>query len=371
MINIGLTVSIGSENESFFENGIKQNIIILRDVLLKTGKVKNVYYVNIGSQKDLSKSPWKQYEKWIIDMPTALNNVNLLISAGVFLDGKTVDLAKKKNIKVVVHLMGNEYYVFNERSLFKNEDNSFISKVAGYDAVWISPHLYETNKDLWEVLTETKAYVAPYIWSPEFLEQQAMTTYNPSGNVKKRISIMESNLTLVKTSIFPMIISEKLYNKYPDDIQNVMVVGSEHLAKKKSFVKFAGSLNIYKAGKMTFEKRYRTAFVLPKFTDIVLSHQRDCGLNYLYFDAAWYGYPLVHNSSYVKELGWYYGDFAGDDAVEQLHEVITNIDNSEESRLEYMKKSREYISQYLPGHERNVQGYRDLLDKFLFFSFKL
>jgi hypothetical protein len=366
MINIGITVNIIKPTESFFSNGITQNVITLRTLLLKTGIVDNVYYVNIGQQKDLSQSPWKQYEAYIIDVQDCFDKINLLISAGAFLNGKLLEQAKNKNIKMVVHLMGNEYYLFNERILFGNEKNGYIRKNLGYDAVWISPHLYETNKDLWEVMTEVPAYVAPYIWSPQFINPN-MQLYKPSDNVKKRINVMESNLTMVKTSTFPMIVLEKLYNKYPNDIERSMIFGAQHLVKNYTFNSFASSLNICKAAKISFENRYAITTILNKHTDIVLSHQRDCELNYLYFDAAWFGYPVVHNSSFVKELGWYYGTFEADKAVELLHDIVMTFDKSQQKREEYLIKSREFISQYLPEHERNVEGYKALLEK-LFFS---
>ncbi len=366
-INIGITVNITDPNDHFFANGIKQNTIILRDSLLRTGIVDNVYYVNMGVQIDYYNSTWKEYAPYIIDFDTALQKVNLLISVGAFIAGNYLDAAHKKNIKLITHVMGNEYYLLNERSLFRDDNHSFVRKTPHYDAIWISPHLYETNKDLWEVMCEAPTYVAPYIWSPKFLmdsirKQGFAETYKPT-NKPKRISVLESNVTMVKTCIYPIIIAEKLYKKYPDVIDVVRVFNATDVIKKRDFLKFVSDLRIHRANKLFFENRYSISWLLSNHTDIVLSHQRDCELNYLYFDAAWLGYPVVHNSSYVKDLGWYYGAFEADQAVEHINEIATRFDQSEEYRQEYLIKSRKLISQYLPENERNVDGYRQLLEQ--------
>ena len=376
-INIGIGVTIDGPGDNFFVNGIKQNCIILRDTLIKTGIVDNVYYVNFGKEIDYANSTWKEYLEHIISPKDALNCVNVLISAGTFVSGEYLEAAHSKGIKLVTHVMGNEYYLLSERSLFRNDNNSFVKKTPHYSAVWISPHLHETNKNLWEVITEAPVYIAPYIWSPQFLMQYVTElkkqgyndVYIPNNNPSKRIGVFESNINIVKTCIFPIIIGEKLYTNYSNDIDIFRVFNSNELVKNKDFVRYIHDLRIHKNSKLFFESRYPIANVLLKHTDIVLSHQRDCGLNYLYFDAAWLGYPVVHNSKFVKELGWYYGDFEADEAVAHLHNIISTFDHSEQLRKEYLQKSREYISKFLPEHERNVSGYRTLIER-LMFSFK-
>ena len=75
-----------------------------------------------------------------------------------------------------------------------------------------------------------------------------------------------------------------------------------------------------------------------QYTDIVLSHQTGNALNYLYLDAAWLGYPVLHNSDMMKNIGFYYLKNDVDSAVEQLANIIENFDKTHE---EYLKKSLE------------------------------
>ena len=369
-INVAITINITDESESFFTNGIKQNAIILRDCLVKAPMVNECYYMNFGKQKDLSKSPWKEYEPWIIhDFKEALEKIHLYINVNIFMNEPEINAAREKGAKVINHVMGNEYYGFLENVLFKTDHPSIIRKIKGLDASWISPHLYENNKALFEVLYDAPAYVGPYIWSHRFLDHHVEElkkkgyagVYQPSGEPQKRISTFEPNIGMNKTAIFPMIIAEKFYEKYPNEVQKFSMFGTAHVKDKKPFLKFALDLHVNRAKKMFFEARYPIAWALMKHTDILLSHQQDCDLNYLYFDAAWLGFPVVHNAALIPELGWYYPRFDDEKAVKQLHEVITVFDKVPGYREEYLKNSREYISKFLPEHERNVKGYNDLI----------
>lgn len=369
-INVAITINITDESESFFTNGIKQNAIILRDCLVKAPMVNECYYMNFGKQKDLSKSPWKEYEPWIIhDFKEALEKIHLYINVNIFMNEPEINAAREKGAKVINHVMGNEYYGFLENVLFKTDHPSIIRKIKGLDASWISPHLYENNKALFEVLYDAPAYVGPYIWSHRFLDHHVEElkkkgyagVYQPSGEPQKRISTFEPNIGMNKTAIFPMIIAEKFYEKYPNEVQKFSMFGTAHVKDKKPFLKFALDLHVNRAKKMFFEARYPIAWALMKHTDILLSHQQDCDLNYLYFDAAWLGFPVVHNAAMIPELGWYYPRFDDEKAVKQLHEVITVFDKVPGYREEYLKNSREYISKFLPEHERNVKGYNDLI----------
>lgn len=369
-INVAITINITDETESFFTNGIKQNAIILRDCLVKAPMVNECYYMNFGKQKDLSKSPWKEYEPWIIhDFKEALEKIHLYINVNIFMNEPEINAAREKGAKVINHVMGNEYYGFLENVLFKTDHPSIIRKIKGLDASWISPHLYENNKALFEVLYDAPAYVGPYIWSHRFLDHHVEElkkkgyagVYQPSGETQKRISTFEPNIGMNKTAIFPMIIAEKFYEKYPNEVQKFSMFGTAHVKDKKPFLKFALDLHVNRAKKMFFEARYPIAWALMKHTDILLSHQQDCDLNYLYFDAAWLGFPVVHNAAMIPELGWYYSRFDDEKAVKHLHEVITVFDKVPGYREEYLKNSREYISKFLPEHERNVKGYNDLI----------
>lgn len=365
-ISIGISVHISSPTENLFTNGIRQNAIILRDTLKLIDFVEEVYYINLGKQKDYSQSPWQKYNDCIIEFEEALETVHVIIESCATVSEDRMPQAKERDIKIVSQVLGNEYYSFCEALLFKELPGSIISKSPGRNATWISPMLYETNKHLFESIYNAPSHVAPYIWSPQFIQEhvdqlgEKIPYRSKSG--PKRISTFEPNLSLVKTSVFPMVILEKLHIKRPDVFERASVFCTDKIKDKKVFVKYASSLDIYKDKKMSFESRFPIVWSMVEHTDIVLSHQQDNGMNYLYFDAAWLGWPLVHNSHFFKNLGWYYSGFDADEAVEMLVKAAEWFDGDKEKEAYYLRHSRNVISEYLPQHPRNVDGYQRLLE---------
>ena len=92
---------------------------------------------------------------------------------------------------------------------------------------------------------------------------------------------------------------------------------------------------------------------LSRYTDIVLAHQWENGLNYAYNDALYGGYPFVHNSTLLpKGVGYYYEGFDAFHGADVLLNVIDNHDKHHEELCEKSQwifgfsitdKSKEYL----------------------------
>lgn len=369
-INIGIAIAIHTPTESFFENGIRQNAILLKETFEEIEFVDRVYFVNFGEQKDLSKSPWKEFEESIIDFSASLEKLQLLATVCQFVSGDYAKAYKNRGIKLVRHTLGNQFYIFTEQVLFREADSTVIHKQAGYDSVWISPHLYETNKDLFEALHETPAHVGPYVWSPRFLEHHVSSLEKEGKQADfsprkgpQRVSVMEPNINIVKSSIFPIVALEKFHAKHPELLDRASIFCANGIKQKKNFIQFAASLNIHRDKKVSFESRYPVVSTLARHTDILLAHQWECSMNYLYLDASWLGYPVVHNSEEMQEFGWYYPRFDGEAAVEALSQAAQHFDGDADRASAYRAQMRERAQKYLPKHERNVEGYKKLIEK--------
>lgn len=366
-IRIGITVDISKPSESLFTNGLKQNAITFLETFSACKNVEKAYFVNLGSQKDLSQSPWKAYEDNIIDFQTALDTLDVVVTVAVSFTQNMREALGRKGIKIVKDVLGPEYHLLTESVIFGKDAHSSFSKRTHHSAVWLSPHVFGANKDLFEVLCDAKAYVAPFVWSPKFLESHVESYKKEHGGTgfysprekEKYVGTFEPNINVVKTCITPILTCEKFYRKAPDLLAKASMFGAIEIKSSKTLTEFVGSTEIYKAKKIFFESRYPIAWSLLKHTDIVLSHQRDLALNYLYFDAAWLGFPVVHNAHFVKDLGYYYEGFDAEAAADQLVEVAKNFDSVYQ---DYLPRSREFISKFLPTAEANVRGYEELIE---------
>jgi hypothetical protein len=361
MYRIGVSLTLTGSFPSLFSNGIYQNGLTMFELLKLCKNVTEVYIVCFEKLEYLPPQ-LEKYREYIITFDQCLDKIDVFLVLTSGIGNVTSSILKSKNIKIVFQIMGTEYHVFNEYICF-NTNLVNVYKKNPIDAVWISPHIYKPNKDFLEIVYDTKALIAPYVWSPYFLEESLKMIgkyeYTPTYKNSKKISTFEPNLNYVKTSLTPTIIAEKMHMKYPDLIEKVSMFCSDKLYERPHFVEFITDKTIYQNKKLFFERRFPIVFSLFEHTDIVLAHQRDLEYNYLYFDAAWLGFPLVHNSDSLKDLGYYYPDFDAEKATDVLKYVCENFDNEYK---EYLTKSREYISKFLYNNQENIDGYTKLID---------
>ena len=373
-INIGITLQVEDyKTSSFFSNGIKQNIITLREVFENCKNVNKSYIINTSSKfSAIAGTHWEKYAEYIITKEEAKKKCDLIVEAHGSLLIDEYKKYKKLGKKIVKQVLGAELAMFNERVLFNIPAGGIYKKNNDVDATWISPHFYERDKHFFECLYECNVLEAPYIWDSRFInmhieslkknKQNFTGTYAPNGNLKKRISTMEANLSVVKTCITPIIIAELLERKYPEVLEFFSIFGGEKIKNKPDMIDFVLNFEVNKNKKCFFESRYPVVWTLFNHTDIVLSHQNQNELNYLYLDAAWLGFPVVHNSPMMRELGWYYPDNNADVAIEHIKYIAENFDTIDYVDEKYLKKSRQFAERYFPSNIQNIKEYERLIE---------
>jgi Protein of unknown function (DUF2827) len=71
-------------------------------------------------------------------------------------------------------------------------------------------------------------------------------------------------------------------------------------------VHFSNQLDIVSHGIATFAGRYAAYEFMAAYGDAVVSHARENGQNYLYYELLCGGYPLIHNSPFLGTAGYFY-----------------------------------------------------------------
>lgn len=371
-IRIGITINISNPKESIFSNGIRQNIIILRELFEKCNNVEKAYIVNVTDVKidPNSDSPLAAYANHIIQLKEIEGKCDLLVVCHGSLLPEEYSKFASSGIRIVKLALGAQQSIFTETVLFKPNEQAFgiYTRNKHVKNIWISPHFYDNEKYFHETLFDCEVLKAPYVWDPRFIEAHAKiqsTTeninclYKPSGEKTKRIGTFEPNINYVKNSIVPIIISEKFYRKHPELLKFSYIYNTKELRTKKDFVQFCKDLDSHKNGKLFFQDSFAILHALPRFVDILLSHQDGCALNYLYLDAAWFGYPVVHNSHFMKDLGWYYPEYNVDMAVEHIKNISESFDSNYQ---EYLFKSRKYAEKYFITNKKNIKGFETLIE---------
>ena len=356
--NIGITLKLPDISNTF-TNGIWQNSITMFNLLKMCKNVNDVYIITDNVQ--VIPKEFEYLKNNIISFETSIQLIDVLVMSALKLDESNIKILRDNGIKVVCQILGSSYHILNENIVFGAHDNNTSYNNIEIDQVWISPHLYKLNKDFAEIIYNSEAKICPYVWSPFFINETCKMInkdiYKPNNKYKKRISVFEPNINYVKSCLKPIIFSEKFFRKYSDYLDKINIFCSEELNSRNSFINFVSGLTLQKNYKLFFEKRYPIVYSLFEHTDIVFTHQSELEYNYLYFDVAWLGYPLLHNSESLKELGYYY--YNCDTAIERLKYICENFDNE---HAEYILKSRNYISKFLYDNPDNIKEYEKLID---------
>jgi hypothetical protein len=98
--------------------------------------------------------------------------------------------------------------------------------------------------------------------------------------------------------------------------------------------------------------------MLSQHADIMICHQLLNPLNYIYLDAAFMGYPVIHNAPMCKDIGYYYEGSDTIEASKQLNWILENHDNNME---EYSQKNSKGLWRYSVKNMELVKLYDDLI----------
>jgi hypothetical protein len=363
-LRIGITIGLQHAAETLWNNGIKQNAVFLAEALRHCPNVQSVVLVNTTHVPITDQLPW-DLKRWpTVTFDDAKDNVDVLIELGGQIDPMATDYLKQRGARLVSYCCGFEYVHAMESVIFNKPsfgEHLFVNQ--RYDDIWMIPQVANISQAYFEVLRRQTAQVAPFIWSPVFLN--ARTAHLPnSGEYQphdgpKRLSVMEPNINVVKFCLYPAMIAELAFRERPEAIKLLQVTNSQHLATGcKEFISLMNQLDIVRQHKAVFFGRHETPVFLAENTDIVVSHQWENPLNYFYLEVCWQGYPLVHNATLCTDLGYYY---EANDVSQGARRVIEVIDQHDGNYLSYKKTQRAGIERFLPGNQAMTEAYTDML----------
>jgi hypothetical protein len=370
---VGITVGIGAVDESIWVNGIKLNAAMLCLAINKIGKYK-AYVVDTSNKvEDI-----KQIKFWdtniipTVSITSIAKDLDVLIQLGTSLHADVIKaLNLKKNVKIVRYQCGNNYVLEMERIIFKDPNEVGSTWIAPADQVWYVPQQGKHNHDYYSITTRTdQVFPVPFVWDPIFIERDKQAIENNSNSKvdyqvtgkPKRLTSFEPNMNVVKFSM-PLILATEHAFRIGAEFNKLTICSGDNMFKSKYFLECLRTLDLYKNQKIQYLGRYPITRYLTSDVDIVLSHQWDNPLNYLYLDVLYFNYPLIHNADMVQDAGYYFKDFDMKNAGELIKHVIENHDSNLE---EYKERNKPILERYT----KENQGLLDLYDKLLENLFK-
>jgi hypothetical protein len=234
-----------------------------------------------------------------------------------------------------------------------------------------------TNQHYWQTLMRTKCVEVPFIWSSksiDFVQLCENKTYEDllykHRAPQKKLVIFEPNISIMKWCGPSLLSCENAYRSLQDKslISGVFVNningrekdGSINKFNLDAFTIYVNNLDLCADKKVTIEGRFNTLAFMHVYGDIAVSHQWENNLNYLYFDLAWMGWPIVHNASLCPDVGYYYPQF---NYEEGGHQILEAIQHHEENHAEYLQRNRRAIDKYLPTNRELQEKYIKLISE--------
>jgi hypothetical protein len=370
-MKIGITLGLKDNKESIWTNGIKQNVLILVNLLKKSSKNYDVYILNT-IDVDWSEKPDYLKDINVFNFKEKFMEMDLLIVMGAQVHSDDLNKFKEdKNKRILSYKCGNNYILHVEETLFKEQKNSQYE--TQYDEIWYIPQQHENNQGYYHTLYRTNTVIVPFLWSDKYLSVALQDVDNgfKKGNFKKDskyvpnkekkyLGVMEPNLNIVKYSLIPTMVAEESYRTEigKNKIDKLMLTNSTELGKNKNFLSVIKTFDLFRDKKITSEARYQTSYIVSQYLDVVISHQLMNPLNYLYLDVAYMGYPVLHNAYMCKDLGYYYEGSDTFGGGQMLNHILETHDNNIE---EYNLRNRKVLDRYDIENPNLVEIYDKLI----------
>ncbi|MBI0159182.1 hypothetical protein BGI05_08990 [Snodgrassella alvi] len=368
-MRIGISV-ITHANQNIWENGMSQNIIFLVQSLKAIPFVKSVDLINVGGQPGMAEQiDLSLFDLRLLSEQEAEDAFDVIIELAGALNPQWLALQRARGKKVVFYCVGQPYVGLAEFNVF--EKPTSFPPVDRSDEVWVLPK----DKDyipMLRTMYRCPVHVTPYLWDPMFISRRKQEIsehgfyFGWRGNLQDgvktplNVAIFEPNISVVKTSSIPMLACDEAYRAEPQSIGMMHVLNTLHMKDHLTMLYLANSLNLVKDHKACFYGRHDIAGFMSQHANAVVSHQWCNDQNYLYLDALYGDYPLIHNSPWLKEFGagYYYPDF---NAAEAGRQLIFAWQHHEENLGNQRQASQALFKATSPLTEANIAAHVQLL----------
>jgi hypothetical protein len=402
-LTVGVTVHLhASPGTSIWSAGGAQNCVFLIAALRACPNVGRVYLINGG---DAAVPPTAYMlvglDLEIVRIEEVVDQLDVLIECGSQVSAENVAKVRARGGRAVAYRFGNNAILDAERMLrgplarqlgdvlapaalealgpmLKAKDGGPMLSGAVFDEVWTIPQHERTCRSYFEMTLRAPVRVVPHIWEPTFIDAAVaefpkdtatagLTFGYQPGRRAKRVSIFEPNLNIIKNCVFALLVAEAGFRRRPDLFEHVWCTNALDMIKLPMFESFVWSLDLQRVKKadgnphVTFDGRYNLPFWLAKSTDFVLTWQWENDRNYMYYDALYGGYPMVHNSpSMPKGVGYYYEGFDATDGGNVLANAIlthdTRHDEYKRAANAFLETVRATNPAVVDEHGRALQG---------------
>lgn len=365
-MKIAITIDV-RQGQEIWSTDVDQNIFHLACLFDALPMVEKVFLLHCGDPISSSTDLWPVLDRFpLLSMAEMEESVDIVVEMGGVIDAAWSQQIRSRGVSIVSMVCAQPYSGLVEPTIF-NRPSSFRPPDC-CDEIWLLPK--DANfAPIMRTIYRCPVKIMPYLWSPAFIDHAAATLdmgnnifgYSQGALQREaaKIAIFEPNIATIQCGIIPLMIAEEAHRRQNSLIDHLHLINGIDMVDHLSFNYLASGLDIHKDSKLTIHSREYFVPFMAGNANVIISHQLDCEQDYLYIDALYGGYPLIHNSETFKHLGYYYprSDIAaGADAL------MRAIADHDASLPDYRKAAGEEVARLSPQSSANKDAYcRELL----------
>lgn len=363
---IGISIFVKADGSlGLFENGLRQNVLFLYLLFKNAPNCARVYLLNHGESDDPVAPEGLGIEPGaIVRTAKVIDELDYVIGAGAAIDRDTAMALRRRGCRMICYKGGNGAVISMEATAAKppRPDAELYFDSDYYDAIWMTPQHIHTYRGWCQTLYRCPVFEVPQIWSPLMIQTAEPRIrdgfgYRPRGE-QWRVGVMDPNITVMKTSHLPMLVCETAFRRRREAFRAMYITNAIQFKDEPHFSSFALSLEAAKAGVMTAEPRFVSSHFLTDHCDAVVTHHWENGLNYLYYEVLYGNYPLIHNSEFLKDYGYYYRDFDAESGADALLRAFDHHDGELEA---YRARNAPLLRRLDPATPETIEAHEALM----------
>jgi hypothetical protein len=241
--------------------------------------------------------------------------------------------------------------------------SSFITKNTNpANEIWTLPK-NKPHINYISILRNIPAFVVTNLWSPEInlmSKPEHELRYNYAVHNPKKINILitEANISFCKNAWIPIMAAEWLHKHHPELIESIYVFNfpknGHHMIEDLSIKSLLKKFSRIAIPEILYNFNNQTA--MPIF----VSYQSKWEGNYSYYEALYFGYPLVHNSPDLQDNGYAYKE---EDIAECANQIVYAANHHNQTLNAYLKKTRDYLKTIAPENADVCAVYSQLVNE--------
>ena len=313
-LKIGICVTAGDADLEtlLWSNSVGQRIVFLIMLFKRLECVGQVVLVSCpaGESHPLAQLAGVQ----VATQAEALADLDIIIEISTrSFDPHDIYAFRARGGKLVSYIAGNVLASCFEE-FGSNTPNGDIPFLPKYDAAWVENQHWAMCHAYAKLVTAPLAEPVPHIWTPHFVDLQLARTganafFRPPGERAWCVGVFDPNVNVTRTFQLPLLVAEEAARLRPDLISGVRLFNAFRLRDNRHLLEMFDCMDLGRDKKVTVETRHPVVDVMGQHIDAVISHQWNDPLHYHYWEVLYLGWPLVHNSTVIQDLGYYFPEF--------------------------------------------------------------